>query len=82
MDSAEKGNTSSCFFMSKAFDTLDHDLLISKLKYFGKEGTARKWIESALTNIFQIIERKDSKERMENKIRSEPVKAKSGIPRY
>ena len=37
--------------LSKAFDTLDHTILINKLKHFGISGTPLNWISNYLTDI-------------------------------
>ncbi len=40
---------------SKAFDSLDHDILISKLKDVGLSFEALSWFKSYLTNRYQIV---------------------------
>ena len=41
--------------LSKAFDTVDHKILISKLKNYGVRGNNLKWFESYLNNRKQFI---------------------------
>ena len=41
--------------MSKAFDSLDHGILISKLEDVGVSNTALKWFKSYLTNGCQLV---------------------------
>ena len=50
-DSKHKHNTPAITFLDikKAFDTVDHKILIDKLKFYGVDGTVILWIESYLT---------------------------------
>ena len=41
--------------LSKAFETLDHDILLSKLEYYGVDGTSLKLMENYITNRKQYV---------------------------
>ena len=54
----EKGDLPICFFidLSKAFDTLDHTILLKKLEHYGINDNALKLFKSYLTNRSQYVE--------------------------
>ena len=42
--------------MSKAFDTIDHTILINKLTYYGTHGVVLHVIKSYVNNRYQVVE--------------------------
>ena len=42
--------------LSKAFDTIDHKMLLVKLWHYGIRGVANKWFDSYLNNRKQLVE--------------------------
>ena len=53
----DKGNFGCGIFVDfqKAFDTVDHNILIQKLNYYGVRGTANNWFSSYLENKTQFV---------------------------
>ena len=54
----ENNETPFCIFidLSKAFDTLDHNILLNKLKYYGLDDISLSWFKSYLTERKQYVE--------------------------
>jgi len=63
--------------LQKAFDCVNHDILLEKMKYYGITGTAYKLMQSYLSNRYQktVIKEKNS-----NKLSSSWKITKDGVP--
>ena len=58
--------------LKKAFDTVNHQILLKKLEHYGVKGTENKWFQDYLSNRYQIVE-------IDN-IQSELLKISCGVP--
>ena len=58
--------------LSKAFDTINHKILIRKLEHYGIQGVAKKWFENYLYNRKQLVKY--------NGVESEEMTITSGVP--
>jgi hypothetical protein len=73
-DTLEKNEYGVCIFLdfAKAFDTVNHDILIEKLEHYGIRGVALNWLKNYLTNRMQCTEIGD--------VQSELELIKCGVP--
>ena len=49
------------FDVKKAFDTVDHTIILRKLEQYGIRGKTHRWVESYLSNRSQNVEYNNSK---------------------
>lgn len=65
---------------SRAFDCLEHNLILEKLKQLGINGLALKWFKSYLEGRQQIVELSYTQKGLTNKVRSRPLPMNRGVP--
>uniref|UniRef100_A0A669C5X4 Reverse transcriptase domain-containing protein n=1 Tax=Oreochromis niloticus TaxID=8128 RepID=A0A669C5X4_ORENI len=58
--------------LKKAFDTIDHSILMNKLERYGIRGIAYKWMKSYLDDRYQYVEI--------NNVKSNQLKVTCGVP--
>ena len=53
----ENHEKTSCIFLdfAKAFDSVNHEILLKKLDHYGLRGIGLEWFQSYLTNRFQAV---------------------------
>ena len=67
VETLEKNEIGVCIFLdfAKAFDTVNHEILLAKLEHYGIRGVALNWIRNYLTNRMQCTEIGDTQSELE-----------------
>uniref|UniRef100_A0A1B6MPH0 Reverse transcriptase domain-containing protein n=1 Tax=Graphocephala atropunctata TaxID=36148 RepID=A0A1B6MPH0_9HEMI len=82
MDQLEEGCFVTGLFLdfSKAFDYLNHNRLLQKLRTLGIRGTELKWFESYLKDRKQLVEISHTSNNTIQKTHSRTLEVKRGVP--
>ena len=74
IEKLDNKNTPAAIFLdlSKAFDTIDHEILLHKLNYYGIRGNSLNWFKNYLCNRHQYVEI--------NSHKSKQIKISTGVP--
>ena len=66
VESLQNKENGFCIFLdfAKAFDTVNHDILLKKLEYYGIRGIAQKWFKSYLSDRMQCTEIGDTQSKL------------------
>ena len=60
--------------LEKAFDTVNHTILLKKLDFYGIRGVSNQWLTSYLTNRKQCVKFKNSNSKFQDlTIRTTPI---------
>ena len=65
--------------LQKAFDCVNHEILLAKLEFYGIEGKLKTLIESYLTSRYQKVVL-DNRSNSNNSFKWEMIKC--GVPKY
>lgn len=82
IDNLEQGYIATTILLdfSKAFDCLDHKLIIKKLQNLGINGRELKWFDSYLSNRKQLVEITYKDKNTINKVKSDALPISRGVP--
>lgn len=82
LDQQEEGNTSTAILLdySKAFDCLDHSILLEKLTALGVDGTSKTWFSSYLKDRSQMVQVTCDKNGKTETVTSTQERISRGVP--